>query len=302
VLERLVIAPNGPPRPLDRAAVAEVAAEFPTVSIVAAPPGAADERCVTVDLVDWSAPFADTCALDRRVEAAQARGPFGLRVVGGAPQGCVELLTRYQRFVERRNRASRGALFDRVLARHRALHDLALPPVRVDLDRALDAWQWLLRLDPDAGLAVQAAALFRDVERLESETRARFEHRTSSPDSFLDGRARRGAAIARAILAGAGVSTSVLDRVASLVETHDRPAGDAERAILDECAALSFLSHDSAACVDASDPAQARLEIARALRRLGPRGRSRLRSIRYRPDVRALVLLALGGEVAQPVA
>jgi hypothetical protein len=302
VLERLVIAPTGPARPLGRAVVAEVAAEFPTVTIVTAGPAAADERCVTVDLAAWAAPFADTGALDRRVASAEAQGPFGLRVVGGAPQGCVELLTRYQRFVARRNRASKGALFDRILARHRALHDLAPAPARTDLDHALDAWQWLLRLDPDAGLAVQAAALFRDVERLESETRARFEHRTSSPDSFLDGRARRGAAIARAILAGAGVSASVLDRVAALVDTIERPGVDAERALLDEAAALSFLSHDCAGVVDAAGPVQGRLEIARALRRLGARGRSRLRSIRYRPDVRALVLLALGGEAAQPVA
>lgn len=302
MLERLVIAAGGSSRTQDRAVVAEVASEFPTVTVVPAGPSAAAERCVTVDLAAWSAPFADTGGLDERVEAAHAQGAFGLRVVGGASRGYLELLTCYQRFVGRRNRASRGALFDRILARHGALHDLALRPVRAERDHALDAWQWLLRLDPDAGLAVQAAALFRDVERIESEALARFEHRTSSPDVFLSGRARRGAAIARAILAGAGVTGSVLDRVAALVEAQGRPVEDAERALLDESAALSFLSQDSAGCVDACGPAHARLEIARSLRRLGPRGRSRLRSIRYRPDVRALVLLELGGEAAQPVA
>lgn len=303
MLERLVIAVGGPPRAHDPAVVADVAAEFPTVTIVSAGLSAADDRCVTVDLAAWTAPFADTGVLDRHVEAAHAQGAFGLRVVGaGAARACVEILTRYQRFVARRNRASKGALFDRVLARHRALHDLAPPPVRAELDHALDAWQWLLRIEPDAGLAVQAAALFHDVERLESEALARFEHRAANHDTFKDVRARRGAAIARAILAGAGVGAAELDRIAALVEAHQCPADDAELALLEEADALSFLSHDSAGFVDACGSAHARLEIGRALRRLGPRGRSRLRSIRYRPDVRALVLLELGGETLQPVA
>ena len=36
-------------------------------------------------------------------------------------------------------------------------------------DHALDVWQWVLRLSPSAGLAVQLAALFHDVGRLLSE-------------------------------------------------------------------------------------------------------------------------------------
>ena len=313
MLDRLVIAAGGPSRGPELAVAADVGVEFPTVTLVCNGPSVADERCVTVDLVAWAAPFADTGALDRRIEAADARGPFGLRLVGvgagagagtsaGGARACLEILTRYQRFVGRRNRASKGPLFDRVLARHRALHDLAQPLARSDFDGALDVWQWLLRLDPDAGLAAQAAALFHDVEQVEAEAWARFERRTSTCEVFKDESARHGAAIARAILAGAGVGAAVLDRVATLVEGHQASSDDPESALLEEACALSFLSRDSAGYVDRHGPELGRARVARALGRLGPRGRPRVRSIRCRPDVRALVLLERGGATSQPVA
>ncbi|MFT3772761.1 MAG: DUF4202 family protein [Minicystis sp.] len=302
MLERLVIAAGGPKA---GGVVSDITAEFPTVEVVferddgPAPAG----RLVTVDLADWTAPFADPGALDARVDHAAARGAFGLRVVGLVPRvdrACIELLTRYQRHVGRRNAATATPLWDRVLSRHRALHDLSLPLVRADYDHALDAWQWLLRLDPGASLAVQAAALFHDVERLESEAVARVEHHARSYDAFKDAHARRGAAIARALLAGAGVDAATVERVAFLVERHEKPGDDAELSLLNEADALSFFSLNSPGFIDYYGPEHARMKVARSLGRLGPHAQSRVLGIRYRPDVRALVLLALGAGAPQP--
>src|SRR5690606_31131593 len=115
----------------------------------------------------------DLLAFDRAVHAAEAEGDFELAVETARP---TEVLLRYQRLLPRRNDASTSDAFRTVEARHAALHDRSLPLVRADLDHARDTWQWVLRLAPDAGLAVQVAALLHDVERLASEAHARVEH------------------------------------------------------------------------------------------------------------------------------
>ena len=72
--------------------------------------------------------------------------------------------TRPERFLGRRNALSAGPLFERILAGHRGLHDLQKPLGKADHDHALDSWQWAIELDPDAGLALRAAALFHDTQ------------------------------------------------------------------------------------------------------------------------------------------
>jgi hypothetical protein len=290
VLERLVIAAAS--RGAD---VADVAAEFPTVAIVDARTDAGG-RTVAIDLAAWTAPATDLRTIDARVGRAADEGAFGLRVEGDAwcARAGLEMLTRYQRYVGRRNRATATALWDGVRSRHRALHDLELPLVRADFEHAVDTWQWLLRLAPDAGFALQAAALFHDVERLESEAIVRVEQHAPSYDAFKDAHARRGAALMRAVLDEAGVDATTAERAVFLVERHERPGEDAELALLNEADALSFFSLNSAGFVDYYGPDHARMKIARSWARLRPCTRRRVSQIRFRPDVHALVQHALG--------
>jgi hypothetical protein len=289
VLERLVIAAGGPTA--SRVA-AVVTAEFPTVAIVVGADHA--RRTVDVDVDAWTG-SGEPFAIDAAVEHAAAQGAFALRLgpIVRDDGVCLEVLTRYQRHVERRNRATATALWDRVRSRHRALHDLDWPLVRADFDHAVDAWQWLLRLAPDAGFALQAAALFHDVERLESEASVRVEHHAPSYDAFKDAHARRGAAIVRTVLGEAGVDAATIEHAALLVERHERPGDDPELALLNEADALSFFSLNSAGFVDYYGVDHARMKIARSLARLRPRTRRRVAHIRFRPDVHALVRLAL---------
>lgn len=257
--------------------------EFPTVTVTRAPePERGD---VVIDAEAWSSsetfrPFDD---------AVFARAGGALAVVGAAPvRAACESLTRYQRALDRRNAASRGALFDAVLAAHRGLHDLDKPLVRADWDHALDAWQWMLRLDPAASLAAQLAALFHDVERLETEADRRVEHRAPDYQAFKDAHASRGADRAYAVLRDVGVDAPTAARVRAIVAAHERRRGDPEIDLLNDADALSFFSLNSAGYADYFGAPQTRRKIAWTLRRLGPTSRDKLRLVRLRPDVARL--------------
>lgn len=196
------------------------------------------------------------------------------------PGMALEVLTRCQRLVGRRNAASSDPLFDAVLERHRSLHDLDKPLVHADWAHALDVWQWTVRLDPDAGLAVQLAALFHDIERLVSEADTRVEHQAADYQGFKDEHARRGAEMADEALKRAGVDAAIREQVARLIAGHERMSD-----VLNDADALSFFSLNSPGYVDYFGAEAARRKVAWTLARLRPEARRRLESIRLRPDV-----------------
>jgi hypothetical protein len=202
--------------------------------------------------------------------------PRSLSLAGGDPgrleQQALATLTRFQRFVGRRNKSSEGAAFDELLARHRALHDLSKPLVRADFDHALDTWQWLLRLEPGAGFALQAAALLRDVERLHGEADAR---------------------VATTLLRDLDFAPAAIAHVVRLVEGHEKARDDREVSTLNDADALSFFSLDSAGFLDHSGPAHTRRKITDSHGRMSERARARLGEVVLRPDVEALVHEAL---------
>jgi hypothetical protein len=185
--------------------------------------------------------------------------------------------------VGRRNAASATPLFDRVLERHRAHHDLGKPLVRADWAHAVDVWQWVIRLDPEAGLAVQLAALFHDVERLVSEADVRVEHRADDYQAFKDEHARRGAEMADQALTAAGVDARTRDQTARLIAGHERGLS-----LLSDADALSFFSLNSPGYRDYFGPEATRKKIAWTLARLRPEARERLETVRLRPDIAAI--------------
>lgn len=171
-----------------------LAAEFPGLAFASGTP-ASGLPSLTLRVERWESRFFNFYELDGELDAlAERQDPFAVVLLGPGEKlarTARAVLTRCQRWMDRRNEASRGPLFDRVLARHREAHDLARPLVRADYNHALDTWQWLLRLAPDAGLAVQLAALLHDVERLISEAEARIEHQAGDYQTFKDGHAAR---------------------------------------------------------------------------------------------------------------
>jgi len=269
-----------------RAARELLANDFPT--LVVEPPAvhAADTGPV-IDAEAWRAAtrfHAFDDALERsRADAITISG-------SAAPTVAFEALTRWQRFVDRRNDASRGPLFDAVLDAHRVLHDVSKPLVKADHDHALDTWQWMLRLDPNAGLAAQLAALFHDVERLESEADVRVEQHAPDYQTFKDAHARRGADIARETLLAVGVDESTIIRVCRIIAAHERRGHDADVDLVNDADALSFFSLNSPGYIDYFGPEQTRRKVRYTLGRLGPAARSRLAGVRLCPDVRALLV------------
>lgn len=264
--------------PLDTSTLAR---EFPTIAVERA------ERCAAGDLViddfAWRGAF-DFRRFDEAVEGAR---PLSHVVVRGSDAAgvAIEVMARYQRLVARRNEASSTPLFDAILEAHAALFEPPSSPLRVDLEHALDTWQWMLRVAPDIGLAPQLAALFHDVERLGIEPHERLEHRAHRV--LDDPQAKRGGERVRAILRDVGVEEKDAARVSDLVAGRARSEPDA--LVLDDADALSFLSLMSPRYADYFGLAQTRRKVSFTLSRLGPAARARVSLFRLRPDVERLL-------------
>lgn len=270
-----------------------VAREFPFVAIETTN---ACEPGLVVATARWRDPTFDFWAFDRALDRATETNVLTIAVVGPAaelPGASLELLTRCQRVLRRRNRASASEAFDAVLERHRALHALSLPLVRADYDHALDTWQWLLRLAPDASLALQLAALLHDVERLRSEPERRVEQHAGDYQQFKDQHAARGAELAAALLREAGLADALVRETTRLIAAHERRSDDRELALLNDADALSFFALNSAGFADYYGPEHTQKKIAYSSNRLSARARAHLAHMRLRPDVRAMLGRAL---------
>lgn len=269
-----------------------LAVDFPTIVVESADaPGPGD---AVVDVRGWKSAAAFT-PFDVVVEHATSDA---LALTCATPCEAVdaarEILTRYQRFIDRRNEASASPVFDRLRARHARAHDCSKPLVKADLDHALDTVHWMLRLEPRASLAAQAAALLHDVERLESEADRRIEHAAPDYVVFKAAHARRGAERAFAMLVAAGLDRATAARVRDIVAAHERRGGDLDVDLLNDADGLSFFSLNSPGYVDYFGPLQSKKKIAYTLARLGARARARLAGVRLRADVSRLLAEVVG--------
>ncbi len=250
-----------------------------------------------VSVRSWRAVDWDPADTDGRVLKLEGEAPLRLNIVGEPSEEtaavALEVLTRYQSMIQRLNEASSAPAFLALLRRHREFHDLHKPLVRADYLHALDAWQWVLRLQPRASLPVQIAALFPDIERLVSEPDVRLEQHAPDYDAFKAAHARSGAAMTVAALEGLGLSADTLARVQELVRHHERPGADEELALLNDADALSFMSLNSAGFLDYYGPEHTRTKIVFTLRRLRRTAWPRLRAIRYRADFERLLVEAM---------
>lgn len=301
-----------------------VLAEFPTVAIERDSPGpgpGSGDTGVIVDADAWRRGDVDLYHLDYEVDERAAQGQVAVRIIDrdGDPdlsgtgwdtgqmllRTVIEVLTRCQRWVGRRNAGSAHPGFDRVIELHRQLHDLKMPLVRADYNHALDVWQWMLRLSPHAGEAVQIAALFHDIERLVAEANRRIEHLADDYDRFKHAHARGGAAMTRKVLHLFGLAGPLRALVGHLIEKHEQPPGpeeqDPDLALLNDADGLSFFSLNSAGFLDYYGPEHTRRKILWTLARLGPSARARLLQVRLRPDVGRLVAQALDDAPPPPL-
>ena len=275
--------------------------EFPEVrtgidvEAVSCGPG---EARVVIDLDRWRMPELDVYVHDQQVRTPNV--PIRLELVHYTPfdaaRAALEVVTRYQGMLHRRNHASLHPVFDEIAMIHRALHDLGKPLVEADYYHALDTWQWVLRVEPGASLALQVAALFHDVERLVSEADRRVEQHALDYARFKQSHARKGAALVAASLRRL-VTPTELRRIVWLVARHERVADDPEIGTLNDADALSFFSLNSRGYLDYFGPAQTRKKVEYTLRRLRAGERWRLAWMRMPAAVKAMIR-ASGGQHA----
>jgi hypothetical protein len=257
-----------------------IAADFPTLRVEvvnaeqAAALDAAGERdgrqSLSLCPSEWLTREIDTYREDERVRRAATGGLFDLVFWCAGREAAhlaPALLTRYQRFIGRRNEASQRPSFDGILERHRFLFaDAATQPLLLaDYEHALDTWHWMLRLDPDAELAPQIAALFHDLERLTSEAAA------------ID------------VLRDIGLDGDTLEAVHALIARHEHRGSSPEAALLADSDALSFFSLNSTGYFDYFGESHTRRKVAFTLARLRPSSRTFIDRIWFRADVARLV-------------
>jgi hypothetical protein len=285
VLEQIVITSEAQSH---SALVRELAAQFPSVYIATNETRAA--AGIRIRANEWRRRDFDVYRFDYEIDRAGDED-LTLHIVDDDPprSAALEIVNRCQRTIGRRNRHTQCARFEKALAAFRAAHDLDKPLVRADYNHALDTWQWLLRLDPDASLALQLAALFHDIERLDSEADVRVEQHAADYVAFKQRHAARGAEKACAVLAPCGVDAKTLDRVAELITEHERrSAEEDEVALLNDADALSFFSLNSTGFADYYGPAHTRRKLSYTLARLGTAARVHLPSIHLRSDVQEM--------------
>lgn len=273
--------------------------QFPGVSGLAesvpGEPAAWVDR-VEVDAASWSRGEIDPSGLDDRIDTVAERGPFALAVLEtpeppGAEAVAEDLSVRCQRWSGRRNAASEEPGFTHLLLCHRDLHPLDKPLLRADYRHALDVWQWVLRLDPEAGAAVQLAALFHDVERIFTEADSRGEQAVTDYDDYKARHAERSARVTDQVLGEQGAPSGLRTRVAELIAGHDQPGrvGGIEAELLEDADALSFFSLNSSGYLSYYGAEQARRKIGWTRARLTERGRGWLGRLRLPSGVAALL-------------
>jgi hypothetical protein len=258
--------------------------EFPTIATErGAGVGRLEPFDVAMDDFAWRGAF-DFLGFDEHVESAR---PLRRLVIRGADATGVamEALSRYQRRVGRRNTASATGLFSAALVQLESLWEPGLEEHRLDLEHALDTWQWMLRLEPEVGLAPQIAALFHDAARHRTDDQERLEHRVHR--GVGDALARLGGTLARELVEQIGLTERDAERVEALVV--GAAEGDADAALLDDAEALSFLSLMSARYADHFGLAQTRRKVAFMRGRLSANAQLKLGLFRIRPDVARLL-------------
>lgn len=247
---------------------------------------------IPIALDEWSDRSHDLLAQDERVHRLEdAQETFCWKVRVTEPHALGEMaciLDRYQRLLPLpaayRPPPELGAL----LERHRSLHTLTKPLVRADYDHALDTWRWLLRLTPRADLALQCAALFHDVERLESEADRRQEHLAKDYVAFKLRHARRGAQLLAELLSSL-LDADTLSEACRLVAEHELPRNEPRLQRLADADGLSFFSLNSYGYLRYFGPERTRAKLDYTLARMSTPARARARALHHHPLIAELL-------------
>ena len=139
--------------------------------------------------------------------------------------------------------------------------------------------EWLLRLEPDAGEALQLAALAHDIDRAIEEIKVRRAD-FGDYDVFKAAHARHGAELLRPILTACGVERNITEEACRLVEFHE-VGGDPGSDLLKDADSISYFDVNLPLYFQREGWAETKRRSLWGYRRLSARARRIVEDINY---------------------
>ncbi len=143
--------------------------------------------------------------------------------------------------------------------------------------------EWLLRLEPDAGEALQLAALAHDIDRAIAEVKVRRAD-FDDYDAFKAAHARNGAEILRSILTACGVERNIVEEACRLVELHE-VGGDRGSDLLKDADSISYFDVNLPLYYQREGWAETKRRSLWGYQRLSARARKIVENISYEEEV-----------------
>ena len=139
--------------------------------------------------------------------------------------------------------------------------------------------EWLLHLEPDAGDALQLAALAHDIDRAIEEIKVRREA-FDNYDVFKATHARHSAELLRPILTACGVARDITDEACRLVEVHE-VGGEPQANLLKDADSISYFDVNLPLYFQREGWAETKRRSLWGYRRLSARARRIVEDINY---------------------
>ncbi len=164
---------------------------------------------------------------------------------------------------------------------------IARSEVPEDPRHADNTLEWLLRLETDAGEALQLAALAHDVDRATPERVRREDH--PDYDAFKAAHARRGARLLRGILEDCGVESAIVTEACRLVVLHE-VGGDPDSDLLKDADSISYFDVNLPLYFQREGWDETKRRSHRGYRRLTPRAKEIVKHIDHEDEELARLL------------
>lgn len=179
-------------------------------------------------------------------------------------------------------------------AKRRIRATIAASRIPEDPLHAENTLEWVLRLDPKAGQALQIAALAHDIDRA-VETRKVRRSDYGDYDVFKAAHARNGAKILREILDECGVAKPAADETCRLVTRHE-VGGDHGCDVLRDADSISYFEVNMAFYYEREGWEETKRRCIWGYRRLSAGTKEHVKSITYEDEALTRLLNEAIGE------
>lgn len=164
------------------------------------------------------------------------------------------------------------------LAKQRIRNVIAQSRVPEDAGHAENTRTWVLRIDPDADVALRLAALAHDIERARPKPLKRQDF--EDYDVFKAEHAALGATITDTLLAELNVNAAIRQSVRHMIAQHEH-GGDQRSDLLKDADSLSYFDHNLPFYYQREGWAETLRRARWGYQRLSPRARSLYHHIRH---------------------